>query len=61
MPQTITACDYCKHGKATREYQYHCTNPVFRKPGKVIYPDTFKVLKKVGCQSAELIIRIGGS
>jgi hypothetical protein len=48
----IIACDKCRHGKAVREREYHCRHPVIYPRGKVIYRETFGVLKKVGCGSA---------
>jgi hypothetical protein len=51
----MTACDECVHGKQTREKQYHCNNPKYSSiSGKVIYPETFTVLKRLGCGSAEV-------
>lgn len=55
----MTACDFCKYGKATREFEYSCSHPLFKARGKVIYPETFKVLRRVGCESAELMIKLG--
>jgi hypothetical protein len=42
-------CNTCKRGNKTREFQYICHHPNFRKSGKVIYEDTVKILAKVGC------------
>jgi len=50
----MTACDECRMGKQTREHQYHCSNPKFRGGKKVIYPETFKVLKVIGCGGAQV-------
>lgn len=49
----MTACDECVSGKAVREKQYHCSHPRYGSRGKVIYPETFTVLKKLGCGGAQ--------
>lgn len=47
----MIACDHCVHGKATREEQFDCSHPLFKKRGRVIYRETFRILKIVGCGS----------
>lgn len=48
----MAACDECVHGTSVREREYHCKHPLYPK-GKVIYRETFGVLKKLGCGGAE--------
>lgn len=50
----MDACDSCKFGKQVRELEFHCHNAVFARisrNSKVIYEETYKVLKNVGCAS----------
>lgn len=47
----VTACDTCAHGKQVLDGQYHCSNPKYPRK-KVIYRETFMVLKKLGCGGA---------
>jgi len=47
----MTACDECPYGKLVREREYHCSHPKYPRV-KVIYRETFGVLKKLGCGGA---------
>lgn len=46
-------CNTCKRATKTREFQYICNHPNFRKNGKNIYEDTVKILARVGCAAYE--------
>lgn len=44
-------CPGCGHcNLAVTDEHFICGHPVFGKRGKTIYPETFKVLKKLGCK-----------
>lgn len=47
----MTACDGCKCGEIMREREYLCRNPKYPR-NKMIYRETFGVLKKLGCGGA---------
>jgi hypothetical protein len=50
----MIACDNCVFGKQHCGDHFTCSHPVYAKiGGKNIYPETFRVLKKVGCNSAK--------
>lgn len=46
-------CPGCEYGMAITEDKYSCSHPVFGKRGKMIYPETFHVLKKLGCKGSQ--------
>ena len=46
------ACDECRFPMAVTDREFVCYNPKY-KNGKRIYRETFGVLKKLGCGSAE--------
>jgi hypothetical protein len=51
---SMIACNKCVFGKQHCGDHFTCSHPVYAKiGGKNIYPETFRVLKKVGCNSAK--------
>lgn len=51
-PNPTIACDECRFPMAVTDREFVCYHPKY-KNGKRIYRETFGVLKKLGCGSAE--------
>jgi len=41
------------YGMAITEDKYSCSHPSFGKRGRIIYPETFKILKIMGCKGSQ--------
>lgn len=50
----LISCKECKNGMAITADKYYCSADCWkRSKGKIIYPDTFKILVKVGCMTGD--------